>query len=106
VASQYVVSITQDGQIQTRKPLLVNLARTAALVLLAFILYVLCYPLAVRIADPGRMDTMGYQPVEWLIDNTALLKPMLRWSGLCGAGTEVSVKLDARKWAANPMSVF
>ncbi len=71
-----------------RKPLLVNLAWAAALVMLLAVGYVLSYPMAVRRME-GDFHLPAYIPVEWLVDNTALREPIYWWADLCGAGRDV-----------------
>ncbi len=55
-----------------RKPVLVNLAWCASLLLFP-VLYVASYPIAVRMTRSFHM--LAYSPVEWLIDNTPLRDP-------------------------------
>jgi hypothetical protein len=84
-----------------RKPLLVNLTWAGALALvIAPVVYVLSYAPVVRSlveADLAREDRgislgipesiiniPGYAPIEWLIDETPLRYPLLRWCGIFG----------------------
>ena len=78
-----------------RKPLLVNLAWATALVLLVAVGYVLSYAPVYRWqvgpdVDGFRILQMsGYGPVEWLMDNTALSKPLLWWGDVWGVGEKL-----------------
>jgi hypothetical protein len=68
-----------------RKPWIANTLWTGALgVLFGPILYVLSYPVTVRVT--GTHQLSGYKPVEWLIDDTSLREPLLAWADVCGAG--------------------
>jgi hypothetical protein len=70
-----------------RKPLLVNLAWAAALVLLLAVGYVLSYPIALRLV--WSIDIPAYRPVQYLIDRTPFSTPIIWWSRLCGTAEEV-----------------
>lgn len=67
------------------KPVLVNLAWTTALAGLFAVGYMLSYPLAFRFVDSDSDGKMiAYGPVEWLMDETFVGRPMLWWADLCG----------------------
>ena len=73
-----------------RNPVLVNLAWSTALAGLLAVGYALTYPVAFRFVDS---DSDGkiivYRPVEWLMDETVVRRPILRWADLCGTYDEV-----------------
>ena len=79
-----------------RKPLLVNLTWAGVLVFVFVpVLYVLSYAPAVqwKCGQTGSMTIDGgelpiYQPVDWLIDNTPLERPLLWWAALFGVREE------------------
>lgn len=73
--------MSQEASRRPRKPLPANLAWAAALVVMLAVGYVLSYPAAMKLKPAGHIP--GYQPVEWLIDQTALGEPILRWSKSC-----------------------
>jgi hypothetical protein len=86
--------------IASRKPLLVNVAWTIALFCVVTSGYVLSYAPVVRVikaAQPDDLDRLyaadGYElppyaPIDWMIDQTPLRNPLLRWAELCGVGTD------------------
>jgi hypothetical protein len=89
--------MTQDGQRRTRKSLLDNLLWAAALGLVLAVGYVLSYPIALRLGPPEWIShTPGYGPVEWLIDETPLRRPLLLWSEVCGSEMRASIGSTAR----------
>jgi hypothetical protein len=87
-----------------RKPVLPNIV--LAVVLLVPV-YVLSYAPALRlmhsrvVVDHPFMETViphvpGYAPVEWLIDNTPMREPLLRWGDLWGCGDDMRFSSDFR----------
>ena len=86
--------MTQDGHRRTRRPMLVNLAWAASLLLFP-VLYVASYPIAVRMIGEFK-PLPAYRPVEWLIDNTPLNEPISRWADCCGVGDLVRLRADIR----------
>ena len=79
------------------------------LVVTSPLVYVLSYAPVVRLqegADPQTYPTefvlfveyQFYDPVEWLIDNTPLEQPLIRWAGIWGVGTAFE---NARIWRYN-----
>ena len=104
-----------------RKPLLVNLAWTAAHLLFP-LGYILSYapmyrwkqgpdpPPSIIEDERGNIVYIGpsglrtirlrlhrYAPVEWLIDNTLLSRPMLWWGDVWGCGETMRDASDARR---------
>jgi hypothetical protein len=67
-----------------RKPLPVNLAWAASLVLVLSAGYVFSYPVAVRITDGRKLAV--YRPVELMIEHDILRQPLLKWADVCGVG--------------------
>jgi hypothetical protein len=96
---------------KARKPWLANLVwATALFFVFGPVLYVLSYAPCVRLLGGGfevsstpigggmtinRVEHWGdgrdypaYQPVDWLIDNTPLQRPLFWWAGLFGVEPE------------------
>jgi hypothetical protein len=85
--------------VASRKPLLVNVAWTIALFCVVTSGYVLSYAPVVRVIkatqtdDPQLSAADGYElppyaPIDWMIDQTPLRRPLLCWAELCGVGTD------------------
>jgi hypothetical protein len=60
--------------------------------------YTLSYAPMFRLAcgSESGVHPMGgplgvYRPVDWLIDNTPLTHPLLRWASICDVGSEFSI---------------
>lgn len=66
---------THQVTAKPRKPVLVNLSWAGVLLLAPPLLYVLSYLMAVRLS--GTTEMAAYRPVEWLIDETPLRRPIL-----------------------------
>ncbi len=49
----------------------------------------------------GANRIPGYQPVEWMIDETMFRELLLWWSGLCGVREGVSSASRIRIWYLN-----
>lgn len=82
-----------------------NVAAVGGLLMLAALLYVLSYPVVVRIRY-GRQPPLSYQlgdgnwelyrPVEWLIAETPLREPLFWWAGVWGVGEAVEMRHEMR----------
>lgn len=82
-----------------RKPLLVNLAWTVALVIGLPTVYVLSYaPVFSLVSDPWASRIPAYRPVDWLIDNTPLRPLLFRWADLWGVGDDFRFNHDWRRF--------
>jgi hypothetical protein len=112
--------MTQDGQPRTRKPL----ACVGALGLTLAVGYVLSYAPVVRVCGRGsyieitqgahaiRADMPGpladssryplYEPVDWLIDRTALRHPLFLWAECWG----VRKAFEYGYYVRNPLPPF
>jgi hypothetical protein len=83
-----------------RKSLLVNFAWVMALGVVLAVGYVMSYaPMYRWKAGPDGtgfhfVHLPGYGPVEWLIDNTALSKPLLWWGDVWGVGDKLWIDSD------------
>jgi hypothetical protein len=97
--------MTQDGERRTRRPLLVNLAWAVVVVVLIGIGYVLSYAPVVKFMvwrDPSLslwIDSRKlpiYKPVDWIIDNTPMYRPLFWWASLWGVGDDFEVMHDTR----------
>jgi len=108
--------MTQGAQRRARKPLLVNLAWAAALVMLPAV-YVLAYAPIYRCSfgpDPevGAMLYGRYRwqsafvPVEWLHDHDQTAPLLIRWAELWGVNERMELDADGREmeriYAARP----
>jgi hypothetical protein len=80
--------MSQEASRKTNRALLVNLAWATALGLMLAGGYVASYPIALRATQ--RIDMPAYRPVQYLIDETPLDRPIIWWSRICGAGQEAA----------------
>ena len=87
--------MSQDTDRRPRNPLFVNLAWATVMVVVLSVVYVLSYPVAIRLMESPSPAL--YQPVEWLIDNSPLREPMFKWADYWDVGDAVRIMQVVRR---------